>query len=451
MMPINHRGTFHAVGQGLFHSAQIDFGGRASCFRYVYDCGTDGSPDELAVAVDGYVSGCSPARLNLLMVSHLDADHVSGLPGLLEGLRKTGSGVDDALLPYLHPEERAIVAAWASRGRKRPAAWYFEFLDDPAGFLLEHGVRRVIYIRGGDGPPPEGGVGGPSEGIDVGGEAPHDHPGHRPDKPLELVVNLGLLDAAARDQAADRERRSGHAARAGIDFRTSRGSINVGEWVFIFFNREPAQAKLAAFRAEFDKIAGDLSPKQVLAEPEKTARVKIAYDRVFGRRRINETSLGVFSGCRRPSEWHSPRGVVARWAFASALWPPMLREASRLLPLPSLPIPSIPHATMIGILFTGDLTLDMKVWPGFAAKYGVAPGSERTVLAAFQIPHHGAATSWRKALAEMPCIDYVASAAIEHRLKHPSRPVIADVLNRGRRLHWANEKREVEYELAILE
>lgn len=133
-----HRGTlrlrahfeFNPVGQGLFYS------GRVGNLDFVYDCGSF-SPSYLNGAISRYKSALPASHLDLLVLSHLDFDHTSGVKKLVDGLK-----VEFAVLPYLLPAERLIIAA---KNATREQS-YLNFLVNPVSSLVEYGVRTVVLI-----------------------------------------------------------------------------------------------------------------------------------------------------------------------------------------------------------------------------------------------------------------------------------------------------------------
>ncbi|MGD9909436.1 MAG: hypothetical protein AB7U79_02385 [Candidatus Izemoplasmatales bacterium] len=93
---------FHSVGQGLFYSGQIDG------YRFVYDCGalstlrktppTTNNEPALFKAIDQYSNKNEGKYIDLLVVSHLDADHVNGILELASRLK-----IKKVVLPYFMP------------------------------------------------------------------------------------------------------------------------------------------------------------------------------------------------------------------------------------------------------------------------------------------------------------------------------------------------------------
>ena len=77
--------TQYSIGQGCFRAGHVRWAREASRssddFHYVYDCGSSDGSAALQDAIVAWRSQTS--RLDALFVSHLDADHVSGIDRLL--------------------------------------------------------------------------------------------------------------------------------------------------------------------------------------------------------------------------------------------------------------------------------------------------------------------------------------------------------------------------------
>ena len=71
----------HNVGQGLFYTGDITLG-KNRVFKFIYDCGGDNVND----ALDNYLG--RDAEIDLLVISHFDSNHISGLPKLLNSVKK---------------------------------------------------------------------------------------------------------------------------------------------------------------------------------------------------------------------------------------------------------------------------------------------------------------------------------------------------------------------------
>src|SRR5207245_3587967 len=94
----------------------------------------------LHLAVQNYRVTLSDSSLNRLILSQFDYDHIAGVDELLEGLV-----VDFAVIPYISPIERLIIAV----GNSGVESWVYEFLIDPVRYLSEvEQVRKSVIIGG---------------------------------------------------------------------------------------------------------------------------------------------------------------------------------------------------------------------------------------------------------------------------------------------------------------
>lgn len=145
---INASFRFHAVGQGLFYSGLLNsFRNNRHCvFSFVYDCGSFSDKRFLYAEIDDFKALLPQAsgkkRLDLLIVSHLHDDHISGLEYLLEGL-----DVETVVMPYMDEGLRLLVRLES----QNTEAFLQSFLLDPISWLHSKGIQRIVLI----GVPPE--------------------------------------------------------------------------------------------------------------------------------------------------------------------------------------------------------------------------------------------------------------------------------------------------------
>ena len=91
--PISLEFSFHNVGQGLFYS------GLLNDFCFVYDCGSyQTTSANLQSVVSKFVNARNSRIINLLIISHFDYDHISGLNQLLASCTP-----QYVVVPYLNP------------------------------------------------------------------------------------------------------------------------------------------------------------------------------------------------------------------------------------------------------------------------------------------------------------------------------------------------------------
>ena len=119
------------------------------------------------------------SNINLLVLSHLHADHVSGLDALL-----AKTVVDTVMLPYLSPEERLVVALEETN----PSGALRNFWADPISFLDRKNVGRIVLFGANEASPPE----------DVFGEY----------EQREMNIDRLPRDEKLESQINDRERQS---------------------------------------------------------------------------------------------------------------------------------------------------------------------------------------------------------------------------------------------------
>jgi len=107
---INTFFSFHAVGQGLFYSGRLTT--QEGIYNFVYDCGSHHYRryhKALNQEIQQYLEGLENGGIDLLILSHLHEDHVSGLGILLER-ESVRSCIDTVILPYFSPLERIVIA-----------------------------------------------------------------------------------------------------------------------------------------------------------------------------------------------------------------------------------------------------------------------------------------------------------------------------------------------------
>lgn len=349
---------FMPVGQGLFAAGQLRQIG-AEPFRWVYDCGTDSSQNLIKTALDQCPAVLPKARpkerLDLLALSHFDEDHISGVVRLLDRVQ-----VRWCLLPYLAPWDRLVLLAKASD----LATDYGRFLLDPAGFLRERGVERVILVPASDEPrpPPEAERPPPRE----------PEPFHKLQVPTldQPSVHVQLDDAQMRHDA--------------WVLRPGAGVSVLGLWEFVpYVDPKFRLAFGAAFRAQAEKLAAAF-----LATPDDTrlADLKAWYSRHIASlpgqttgATANNISMHLYAGPLGRIE-ASPMAVSARIGLATGV-----RSFQQ----------SGPDLWRIGVMLTGDADLrKTKGLPGFLNFFGAHCRLAKAGV--FQVPHHGSRYNWKQ-------------------------------------------------------
>lgn len=293
--------TQHAVGQGGFHTGWVATGGGA--VAYVYDCGAEGGDgpqrrdEEIAWFCEHlrwHLHDRDSVRFGALFVSHLDRDHMNGVPQLVQQWRP-----DRVFLPYLAPAERLalILESFRGAGGIRDD-WYLDLARDPAGWLRERGVENVYFVHGSAGAEP-GGIEGPSD-------APRDEPPRTQDEgaPPDFDTR-GMAPAQASGPAGTTARHVYDRSPVTVALRGTRTRLG---WILLMHvNR--ADPKLPRFERRIETFfrrrgtttADALGDRNVLVELLDDAKSLRALERVYravwsGSGEKNNTSMSLYSG-----------------------------------------------------------------------------------------------------------------------------------------------------------
>jgi hypothetical protein len=137
------------VGHGGFHTGTL--GTDRPFFRWVYDCGSWTKRAALHSRVDAFEQRCrldesQNANIDLLFISHFDADHISGLGILLGHSGSPRLNVHTAVIPYLSPATGfAILAAAVAQGRCTDDL--IDAVAKPTKYFAERLIQRLIIVR----------------------------------------------------------------------------------------------------------------------------------------------------------------------------------------------------------------------------------------------------------------------------------------------------------------
>lgn len=377
------------IGQGCFYTALFRLH-RNTAFSLVYDCGSDTSQSRLQEEIDQFSRELDGRSLDLLVISHLDADHVNGVGELLRVL----GGVQTVFLPYLSPEERVLYAV-RHAGQSDE---YYRLLADPVAFLRENGAKQIFLVA-------------PGQDDDNGGAASNPNP----NAPREFIPHLsdtreltpdfsGLVPDRATLDAYNSE--AGAKALPDVHGVTDTGNITLSAlWKLRLFQKEGFCPVLAAkstpstatstpeqFWAEFAAaLAKVLAPLPATAtnilaligRGEKLEELKDAYRRIA--RAHNEVSLCL---------WHGPvahSGVI--WGYHASGVCALHALIGHLPPLEQYWHTkwwaNRPHVQWEGeepgTLLTGDLKINGATLDRLRKHYT----NELPETGMVQIPHHG--------------------------------------------------------------
>lgn len=147
--------SFFKAGQGSFYGGRIGDENCKKVCTIVYDCGTTtyiaGNSKSLNDEITDFKNriGVSPEKedIDILFISHLDYDHVSGLGRLFEEFN-----VKRIVLPYIEKEKRKIFLASLSfigealSSDDLSTADYTAFIESPHEFIHTKSDETVIFI-----------------------------------------------------------------------------------------------------------------------------------------------------------------------------------------------------------------------------------------------------------------------------------------------------------------
>jgi beta-lactamase superfamily II metal-dependent hydrolase len=433
---LKFEGVFHNVGQGLFYSGEIWRDNSKNIdsknFAFVYDCGSvwhNGKTNlkYLKPAIKRYSNNLVSKRiLHLLTISHLHADHINGIPHLLEEFER----VKWVVIPYLTPFERLLVAI----ANINAPIWYFEFLSEPAEFLLKRNVERVVYIHpAGDNIPLE-------EKVYKNEEDSFVFP---IDKELKDYQN-----GNGKNHLSPFNDRIYHKYSGTVKLYDSYCQINSAIWEFIFFNYKKNIDK--SLEVEFNKCIKGLTIyyndfKKIITNQSLLKKIREnCYKQLIkkgGLKDENNTSLILF---HRPLTYISRKSIHYEFIqLANAcnsisnkisLW-----ETDNKLKDLCKKIKNFLTIKGYGTLLLGDINLNLK---DFLRNLKNFLTEERLKSAGFiLIPHHGSKENWNIEILNYigkPSI-WIASAGTYNTYGHPSFKIFRDLEQANNIPVWCSE------------
>ena len=454
------RTRFHAVGQGCFYSGEIHCAPDSEPVRIVYDCGSVTGGKALPREVSLFHQIASDTALDMLIISHLDVDHVNGLPLLLDH----GMKAKTVFLPYLTPIERAIIAGGAN---EKAGHVYFELLADPIAFLEGRGVENIVFINGeGDEDPSDGATGNPFfapeagnsgsprledlDDDDMGGSLYREHERTSGLIPREQPSQYELQFDQSPD-AVTKNFQNPNASK--LYFKTHHKSFRLTDcWQGKFFHRDEMRIAMGSLNETFDLDIRDtdsVSVRRYKLFLDEIRKYFSIYDRDAlvsaicsedGRRKLRHAYRHIRSNHNEVSLafWHGPVETDA-----------LVLVASRGGAQPEKPF-AWSHRGNGGTLLTGDLTCRDSV----VAKIQKHFKGLLDECAFLHVPHHGSVHSWNDKLlnATNPNIISVISAGKHNSYGHPHSDVIMslNLISGRKRWHRSNEINSVAMYIDLL-
>lgn len=419
---------FQSVGHGTFFTGSVSDSDGAS-FSWAYDCGSK-RPTRVVEAVASLedTQGWSPDHeLDMVVVSHFDADHINGLEALLAQHR-----VKCLVLPFLGVQAR-LAQIFTSTDGETISAPMAAFAMDPVRYLRDRGlsnrVDSILLIRGGpsDGAADDG-IGLPlhPQGEERGGDPRLDAL-----SPEVQAYPRGYFDEPAEGNPAVtvQSHEIPVRARNGLPFE------------FVFYNTalpggvaKRSGLPISAVQNEVDFIFRTYRLQQPQRKPRSGWRdsLKRCYDKHFGKlgNERNNISLCVFARPlvdarayphRESMVYSAPYPDLERFDFH---WPHTPYRGYCLEFFEGADM--LKRSDRQALLLTGDLALNEDEIRSMQAHFGTPRWKE---IGLTQVPHHGSRHSWKignaKHFAASQFVLCVPTISRHHHHPHPS--VITDL------------------------
>lgn len=381
--------SFYPVGQGLFSSGRICNTERPGDeFVWVYDCGTISKQALLLDQIEVLEQDLSRKHIDVLVISHFDKDHISGVCQLLS---KFSVGI--LLLPYIPLWQRLVLAFSLP---PRVTGDLIDFLVNPTRYLeraANGGIQRMLYVRPGRGR--EGQVVDDDENLDVTVDAPlptyfrHEEP--PPDVSSGGPTAVSVLPA-------------GSAIRVDTFWEfvphNDQQFAPRGKSVFVDAVERHRAVLLGSGGVKRDEVLGEL--KRTYNKQYKTS-----HDR-------NVISLFLYGGPILGSmvgTCECLRSLKCRCPFSCLL--------------------DVSESRKGAVLYTGDGYLDTEErLTGMIEAFSETRVSR---IHTFQVMHHGARSSWHAGIAGRlnPTVSVFSSDPTRRDWRHPNQAVLREFWEYG--------------------
>lgn len=300
-------------------------------------------------------------RLDVLIISHFDQDHVNGLRDLLRGVQ-----VDVIVMPYLTPADRLLFAFGPGA---TPTRDYIEFLVSPTRYLQDaaQSVGQIVMVESVGENEDDGALGG----QDLGPVGERELPGR--DLKWRRLITGNSPQPSPVPQSTISERR--FRGRATISY--------AGFWEFLFFNR-------AAWR-------GAVSTLQTAVQSEiDNYEARSPHTRDFGV--LIEKLREIYRDPAQFGDGENGRNEISLITYTGPVghsWidrPGCRTYDTVVSPLYGSRVGYCGHN--YGCLYTGDIIMRTALRVDLNNRLGTRRWGSIGVL---QVPHHGADTAWRDA------------------------------------------------------
>jgi hypothetical protein len=418
----------YPVGQGGFLIGRVlrrDATGSRE-FTYGYDCGSV-NREHFEQGLDA----CSLSRLDVLFISHLDLDHVSGIDALAAKVQ-----IDAIVLPCLDALQ-TIALACEGIDDAGVRGSFAEFLIDPVRWFGVRRIKKVYFVRrdlGADGqpiapiPPDRLPTVEPERGQNDQGRLPYRITANEISEPV--VVRIPGA-AAAEHSSLD----------GGIELRVNGGvdpsGVPFPDWLLIPyvhpFSTVSLNAFLRALAGVMRRIPGDtdLAPKTftrrllaLLRNEESRRTLKACYSILSSDN--NRPSMSLYSGSAEPLR---ASDEVQVWQGNAPHW---LRFQ--------------PPGARSGWLSTGDADLNsLQTRTPWLHRYEALFAT----VAVFVLPHHGSNRHIHDDVIKEVQASVMVACAATGRNYHPHPALTQRLRSLRRRLHQVSEQPDSDISLHV--
>jgi hypothetical protein len=413
---------FFPVGQGLFAYGVIGYNNKNyPLFRWVYDCGTVSSNEliksSIKILESEQRSKLKPT-LDLVVISHFDKDHISGLVDLLTRFR-----VETLMMPFTSLEQRLRTMfsshVYTSIADQR-------FFINPIAYLAEIDsidIGQIVLVPASS-----------SNFVPITDNNPGEPSPDNDESTPRTILNLQDGEPAPGEEIdlelAQISVRKGTSVRL---MHQDSAAFIFNDWEFIPYN-EPSLLKtldnlfLVEVNRKREQLLNGISAVKSIAVKD----LKKIFDNRFGNSSVNRNviSLFLYAGPSKKRALYALFSNTALHSIPSCNW---YCEVCFCHPCSLDCITK--SKSQSGIFFTGDGFIDT---PARLASLKNFYGSLRLQkLVAIQVMHHGSNKNWFKGLAAQiqPGISIFSSdpkrglhkSKVNKQIKpHPHKEVLDD-------------------------
>jgi metal-dependent hydrolase (beta-lactamase superfamily II) len=435
-MRINYEQKFHSVGQGLFYSSSSHLNNNVTA-NVIFDCGS-----ENLKLVNKQIDNYPEKDIDILIISHLHYDHVSGLNYLLKNRK-----VNTVILPYLYQKDRLLLQF---QNFNKPE-WYNSFLSNPYSYLNENeNINRIVIING------------DNEENEYSENFPEEFPPFN-----DNLINEKNIIIRLQNTSEDTKKDVGKSEQIEFDGKLSlmkdRGYVMISNMYFSFFNYKiNNNKKITDFKNKIANI-GITDTKSVLTllnDDKKRELIRKSYEIL--RKDLNITSLATYQGFILPlgQRKHSfairstnvfPDNFLSDLfccncdGFIEGHFHGRFMKDYKYKFYYDCFCDFNKHShcpKMIGTILLGDIKLDYKSKKQkelFIHFNNLLPS-----VKLIQLSHHGAENGWADDLIEKipeSCV-YLASHGINNKYHHPHKKVVMKLAENSRKYLSVTEGNE---------